>query len=218
MADKNLKIDHIRKDYVKHSLDKGDLNDDPIAQFKKWFQDALDSGVLEPTVMSLSTVDPQGEPSSRIVLLKDVDNEGFTFYTNHESDKGNDIEYNPNVALLFFWGELERQVRIKGVAEKVDSHTATEYFQSRPKGSQIGAWASDQSKIIPNREVLQERVASLEARYQNDDVLPKPDSWGGYLIRSNELEFWQGRSSRLHDRFRYTKSQEGVWLIDRLSP
>ena len=214
----DLKIDHIRRDYIKHSLDRDDLSDQPLDQFKKWFKDALDAQVIEPTVMCLSTVDADGRPSARIVLLKDVHEEGFTFYTNQESDKGKQIEQNPKVTLLFYWGELERQVRIKGVAEKIDDASATEYFQSRPKGSQIGAWASHQSEVIPGREVLQERVMELEKKYKKVEKLPKPRYWGGYLIRPQEFEFWQGRSSRLHDRFRYIQAGPDNWQIDRLSP
>jgi len=207
----------IRKDYTKASLDVTTINADPIVQFEAWFNEALKAEVLEPNAMTLSTVNAQGRPSSRIVLLKGIHQSKFVFYTNYQSDKGKDLEINHACSLLFFWPELERQVRIEGTAERVDAATSDEYFQSRPRASQIGAWSSPQSTAIQSREILEQRVKEIEKRFHGLEVLPRPHQWGGYVVTPLRMEFWQGRASRLHDRILFSPSGE-TWSINRLSP
>jgi len=207
----------LRKDYSKASLDVSSVNPDPVAQFEKWFKEALESQVPEPNAMTLSTVNADGRPSGRIVLLKGIEMAKFVFFTNYQSSKGHDLEKNPGCALTFFWQELERQVRIEGIAERIDEKRSTEYFQSRPRGSQVGAWSSPQSTIIANRIILEERVTEIEKKFDGQAVLPKPHQWGGYAIEPFMMEFWQGRQSRLHDRVQYTKI-DGAWQIHRLAP
>lgn len=209
-------IQNLRQDYRAAQLSEHDVERDPIQQFKKWFKDAVDAQLYEPNVMTLATADTDGKPSARIVLLKGVDENGFVFYTNYESKKGQELIENPQAALVFFWAELERQVRIEGVVTKVDEQTSAEYFHSRPIGSQIGASASPQSKVISDRKLLEEQVAVLTAQYEGKEI-PRPLNWGGYLIEPTYLEFWQGRSSRLHDRIIYDLV-EGSWIINRLAP
>jgi pyridoxamine 5'-phosphate oxidase len=207
----------LRKDYLKASLDVASVSANPIEQFEIWFKEALKSEVLEPNAMTLSTVNVEGKPSARIVLLKGVENSRFLFFTNYQSDKGKDLEHNPSCALTFFWPELERQVRIEGIAARVDASRSEAYFQSRPRGSQIGAWASPQSTIIENREILEQRVAQLEERFKDKSVLPKPQQWGGYEVEPLLIEFWQGRPSRLHDRIQFRRI-ENEWKCHRLAP
>jgi pyridoxamine 5'-phosphate oxidase len=211
----NYKIANIRSDYTMKGLEEEDLHRNPLNQFEKWFEEVLSSGLEEPNAMLLSTVN-NGKPSSRIVLLKDLDF-GFKFFTNYDSKKGQQIAENPNVALTFFWKELERQVRIEGTAEKVTSKESDEYFASRPRGSQIGAWVSQQSAAIASREVLEITHADLERKFEGDDI-PRPAHWGGYRVTPNYIEFWQGRPSRLHDRLAYTRLSQDDWKIERLSP
>lgn len=210
-------ISEIRKEYTKASLDVKSVAQNPLEQFNAWFNEAIKAEVPEPNAMTLSTVDGHGKPSARIVLLKGVERERFLFFTNHQSQKGKELDANPACALTFFWPELERQVRISGMADRVDAKIAEVYFQSRPRGSQIGAWASPQSSVIQNRELLEGRVKEIEKRFEGKDVLPKPHQWGGYEIVPFEIEFWQGRASRLHDRIVYYL-KEGKWLIHRLAP
>ena len=210
-------IADIRKDYTKASLDVKNVSEDPIVQFQKWFKEALASEVPEPNAMNLATVNRDGRPSSRIVLLKGVEYNKFVLLTNYQSDKGQELEHNPACALTFFWPELERQVRIEGIASRIDDKRSEEYFQSRPRGSQIGAWASPQSTLLDNREILEERVKQIEERFKDLKVLPKPKQWGGFEIDPLLFEFWQGRPSRLHDRIRYIKT-DNVWKIYRVSP
>jgi len=210
-------ISEIRKEYSKATLDVSEVAQNPLLQFNKWFNEALKAEVLEPNAMTLSTVDGHGKPSARIVLLKGVERDRFLFYTNYQSQKGKELDANPACALTFFWPELERQVRISGITERVDPKTAEAYFQSRPRGSQIGAWASPQSSVIKNRKLLEDRVTEIEKRFEGKDTLPKPHQWGGYEIIPFEIEFWQGRASRLHDRIVYYL-KEGKWLIHRLAP
>lgn len=210
-------IASLRKEYTKAALDARSVSQDPISQFTKWFEEAVTARVPEPNAMNLSTVNENGRPASRIVLLKGIEDYKFVFYTNHQSRKGHELDTNPACALTFFWPELERQVRIEGVALRVDDQRAEKYFQSRPRGSQIGAWASPQSTLISDRSILEERVKKLEDKFKGQDVLPKPNQWGGYEIDPLMIEFWQGRPSRLHDRILYTKD-DGVWKINRLAP
>jgi len=210
-------ISDIRKDYKKHLLLEKDVLSDPIAQFNKWFEDALKAEVIEPNAMTLSTLSPQGMPAGRIVLLKGVEDNGFVFYTNYQSNKGKELMEHPAAALTFFWPELERQVRIQGTVEKVSKETSEAYFKSRPKASQIGAWSSPQSTIIANRDILDERQKQLTEKFADDDSLPKPEQWGGYIVRPLSIEFWQGRPGRLHDRILYTLTKDR-WVINRLAP
>jgi pyridoxamine 5'-phosphate oxidase len=208
---------HIRKDYSKATLDVKSVAKDPIQQFTHWFNEATTSEVPEPNAMTLSTVNEQGRPAARIVLLKGVENGKFVFYTNYQSRKGKELEQNPACSLTFFWSALERQVRIDGVATRIDAKRSEEYFQSRPRGSQIGAWASPQSTFIKDRGLLEARAQQIEEKFKGMAVLPKPHQWGGYEIDPFMIEFWQGRPSRLHDRIVYTKVDE-LWRIDRLAP
>jgi len=211
------KIADLRKEYTKASLDINSVNKNPLGQFGKWFDEALSSNALEPSAMTLATISETGRPSARIVLLKGVSNDRFYFYTNYQSQKGKELENNPACALTFFWPELERQVRISGFAERATAEESDEYFQSRPRGSQVGAWASPQSVVIKDRSILEARVKELEEKYKNDKVLPRPKQWGGFAVAPFEIEFWQGRPSRLHDRILYTLI-DGNWKINRLAP
>lgn len=209
-------LQKLREDYSKHSLDESDVNSDPVEQFESWMKEAIDAEVPEPNAMTLSTVDANNKPHSRVVLLKGIEEGDFVFYTNWQSEKGSELEQNPSAALCFLWLELERQVRIEGVAEKLSQEESEEYFKKRPYKSQIGALASNQSSVVPNREFLEKRFEELEEKYNEGDV-PKPESWGGYRIKPEVLEFWQGRRSRLHDRIKYEKVGN-KWDIKRLSP
>ncbi|MFN7118804.1 MAG: pyridoxamine 5'-phosphate oxidase [Saprospiraceae bacterium] len=211
-------IENLRQDYRLASLDISDVAANPIEQFKKWFAEALEAQLPEPNAMTLATATPDGKPTLRVVLLKSFDYNGFVFYTNYNSRKGKELATNPHAALSFLWLELERQVRIEGTIEKVSAEESTVYFQSRPKGSQIGAWASPQSTVIPNRNVLEDTVAALNQRYENEPVLPRPEYWGGYVVKPTLVEFWQGRSNRLHDRLQYTWQSDQTWKIERLAP
>ena len=198
-------------------MDPSSISKDPITQFEKWFDEALKSKALEPNAMTLATLSPSGTPTSRIVLLKGVESGHFIFYTNYQSKKGRELEKNPACSLNFFWPELERQVRIAGAAERVSPETSDAYFQSRPRPSQIGAWASPQSTIIKDRVILEQRVLEIEKRFKDQKVLPRPKQWGGFKVIPFEIEFWQGRSSRLHDRISYTQV-DNKWVINRLAP
>jgi len=209
--------ENIRKSYHHGELNLSHLTADPIDLFRQWWKEVIDADISEPNAMTLSTVSAELHASSRTVLLKGIYDHGFEFYTNYQSRKGMEMEQNPNVALLFFWKELERQVRIEGIAEKVSRKRSQEYFQSRPLGSQIGAWASPQSKVIEDRSELDNAVTRIEEKFIGQDPLPVPDHWGGYIIRPNLFEFWQGRPDRLHDRFEY-RLENKVWKINRLAP
>lgn len=209
-------IAHLRKDYTLNGLRQGDVLKNPIEQFERWFEEALASEVLEPNGMVLSTIGVDGYPHGRVVLLKDVNQHGFSFYTNYSSHKGEDLSQNPVASLTFWWPELERQVRILGKVEKVSAKESDDYFAIRPRGSQIGAWVSAQSHTISNREVLVEKLATLEAQFANQ-VVPRPPHWGGYRVKPHQIEFWQGRPSRLHDRICY-RIELNDWKIERLSP
>jgi pyridoxamine 5'-phosphate oxidase len=209
--------ENIRQSYHRAELNEADLLKDPFEQFNHWWKDVLDANLKEANAMTLATVGSDGQPSARTVLLKGISNHGFEFYTNYESKKANAMKENPKVALLFFWKELERQIRIEGVVEKVSRDRSKEYFQSRPLGSQIGAWASPQSRIIEDREVLDNAVSRIEQKFIGQDPLPLPDHWGGYIVKPHLFEFWQGRQDRLHDRFEYLLENKS-WTIRRLAP
>ncbi|MEB3292516.1 MAG: pyridoxamine 5'-phosphate oxidase [Synechococcales bacterium] len=209
-------IADLRRDYTLQSLLETDVDPSPIVQFQCWFAQAVTAQVPEPNAMTLATASPEGFPAARIVLLKDVDDRGFTFFTNYNSDKGKELDRNPQAALVFLWHELERQVRIQGQVERVNSQDSDRYFYSRPHNSRLGAWASNQSEVIPDRQILDQRLAALQVEYANKEV-PRPEYWGGFRVIPRLIEFWQGRSSRLHDRIRY-QFQDEVWRIDRLSP
>jgi len=211
-----MSLADLRKSYTLGGLRRADLNPDAIAQFQQWMQQALDANLTEPTAMALATADETGRPSVRIVLLKGVDEGGFLFFTNYESRKAKELALNPNAALTLYWAELERQVRITGTVTKAPREISEKYFQSRPHGHKLSAWVSNQSETIPNRETLKKRLAELEARFPGD--VPLPPCWGGYLLSPVEIEFWQGRPNRLHDRFRYAKRPGRGWLIERLAP
>lgn len=210
-------IASLRKEYTKAVLDVNSVLQDPISQFTKWFDEAIAAKVPEPNAMNLATVNENGRPSSRVVLLKGIEDYMFVFYTNYQSRKGKELDNNPACSLTFFWPELERQVRIEGVALRVDEKRSEKYFQSRPRGSQVGAWASPQSTLISDRSLLEERAKQIEEKFKGQEILPKPNQWGGFEIDPLMIEFWQGRPSRLHDRILYTKD-DGVWKINRLAP
>lgn len=207
----------MRQNYARESLTETDVRPDPFAQFAAWFNEAVSSELLEPNAMTLATATPDGQPSARTVLLKDFDNQGFVFYTNYGSRKADNLATNPRAALLFTWLDLQRQIRIEGTVEKVSAEESEAYFQSRPRESQIGAWASPQSQVVAGREALEARVAELEARFAGIEKLPLPPTWGGYRLRPHLFEFWQGRPSRLHDRIQFSKTGDS-WAIERLAP
>ncbi len=207
----------IRTDYQSASLNENGMLADPFAQFDKWFREAMEAEVMEVNAMNLATATPDGKPASRIVLLKGLDERGFTFFTNYHSDKGQMLTANPHAALTFFWPELERQVRIEGEVEKVTTQESDEYFASRPKGSQIGAWVSEQSYEIESREELDKKLEELTVFYADKNVM-RPPHWGGFRVLPHTVEFWQGRPSRLHDRLKYIKGGEDFWKLVRLSP
>lgn len=213
---KNINIEAIRTDYRLLKLDEKQVDKNPLIQFSTWFEQAVQADLEEVNAMTLATVGANGTPSARIVLLKDLEDNGFIFYTNYESNKGRELAANPNASLVFFWPALQRQVRINGLVEKVSTKTAENYFQSRPIGSQFGAWASPQSQVITNRKVLEQNLQSVVEKYK-DQTIPKPPHWGGYKVIPTLIEFWQGRASRLHDRILYTKVGE-EWKIERLAP
>jgi len=210
-------IKDLRLEYSKEALDISDVVQDPILQFQHWMKEALDADLIEPYAMTLSTVGLDLKPSSRIVLLRGVSQQGFTFFTNYESKKGENLLENPNAALNFFWPELERQVRIEGTVEKTSAEESAEYFHSRPKGNRLGAWASDQSRPIESQAALQKKAEHVSNKYENEELVPCPAHWGGYRLIPSYFEFWQGRPSRLHDRIIFEKTVDG-WKTGRLQP
>jgi pyridoxamine 5'-phosphate oxidase len=215
-----MKIADLRTEYMRETLDEADVAPDPLRQFTHWFDEAVKAQVPEPNAMTLATVAADGRPSARIVLLKGFDARGFVFYTNYGSRKGRELAAAPQASLLFFWAELERQVRIEGRVARVDAAEADEYYASRPRLSRLGAWASPQSEPIAGREALEARFAAVAAQYEHvGDRVPRPPHWGGYVLDPDLIEFWQGRQSRLHDRIRYRRqAPDAAWTIDRLAP
>ena len=198
-------------------LRRRDVDPDPVKQFANWFTAAIEAGIRDVNAMTLATAGRDGKPSARIVLLKGFDQDGFVFFTNYQSEKGRQLEENPHAACVFYWIELDRQIRVSGRVEKTARDESERYFHSRPLGSQLGAWASRQSEVLDARRVLDARMAEMTERYA-DGPVPLPPLWGGYLIKPDVFEFWQGRANRLHDRFRYTRRPDGSWQIDRLAP
>jgi pyridoxamine 5'-phosphate oxidase len=207
----------LRRDYALMSLSEGDVDADPIVQFTRWFEQALAGEIAEPNAMTVATATRDGIPSARMVLLKGFDARGFVFYTNYESQKGQELAENPVAALVFHWVELHRQVRVAGAVERVSAEESDAYFQSRPRGSRLGAWVSHQSTVLTGREEIETRLAALTAQY-GEGAIPLPPYWGGYRVIPASVEFWQGRPSRLHDRLRYRRQPDGSWCIERLSP
>ncbi len=205
-----------KKSNQNNELNETSVDKNPFIQFAKWYESILHSNLNEPTSMMLSTADVNGNPSARIVLLKEIDDSGFVFYTNYGSRKGKDLEENPKAALTFFWDEVRMQIRIEGRIEKISRETSKEYFSSRPRESQIGAWVSAQSSVIPNREMLENKYVELKEKFGNEEI-PLPDFWGGYRLIPNYFEFWQGRENRLHDRICY-KKENNDWKIFRIAP
>jgi len=212
-----MSIADLRREYSLTGLRKADLAADPLQQFRHWFDQALAAGTNEPNAMVLATADAAGKPSTRVVLLKGLDERGFVFFTNYESRKARELAVNRHAALNFFWVELERQVCVTGSVTQVPREEAEAYFKTRPRGSRLGAWASKQSETVPSREVLEARLQELETKYPGEEI-PLPPFWGGYVLAPGEIDFWQGRPNRLHDRFRYSKQSDGRWLVERLSP
>ena len=213
----DMELAHLRENYIKGGLAERDLHKNPFEQFRIWFEQAQSAKITEPNAMTLATATLDGIPSARIVLLKHFDEQGFVFFTNYESQKADELEENPNVALIFYWAELERQVRITGTVDKTSREEAETYFAKRPRASQLGAWASEQSTVVPGRQVLEEQLASLTKWYEGQEI-PAPPYWGGYRVRPEAIEFWQGRESRLHDRLVFNRLDESKWEIERLSP
>jgi pyridoxamine 5'-phosphate oxidase len=212
-----MDVSDLRHSMTGASLEREDLDDDPIVQFETWFREACETGHIDPNAVSLATVDQDNRPSSRTILLKYFDERGFVFFTNLESSKAAHIEMNPEVALLFFWRELGRQVSIRGIATRISTGETLKYFATRPRGSQIGAWVSSQSSVISSRSLLEAKFEELKRKFSDKEV-PLPSFWGGYRVVPAEIEFWQGRTNRLHDRFLYRQQDDAAWTIERLAP
>lgn len=212
-----MDLTRLRHEYAQRGLDEADADPDPFVQFGRWAADALAANLPEPNAMTLATATPDGRPSARMVLLRGFDPQGFVFYTNYDGRKGGELAANPWAALVFYWAELERQIRIEGAVAPVAAAESDAYFQSRPPGSRLGAWASPQSQVIADRSDLERRLAAVTARFA-DGPIPRPPHWGGYRVVPDSIEFWQGRPSRLHDRLRYHRVPTGGWLRERLAP
>lgn len=210
-------VSKMRKEYRRAELDESTVHPDPFVQFSAWFEEASNADFEEPNAMALATVDSAGKPSSRMVLLKSYDEHGFVFFTNYNSQKGRDLARNPRAALLFWWDKLGRQIHVEGEVEKISAQESSEYFNSRARGSQLSAWASNQGAVIPGREVLINRIEQLSKEYEGREI-PRPPHWGGFRVKPLVFEFWQGRPNRLHDRLQYRKLPDGSWIIERLAP
>lgn len=214
----NKDLGNYRRDYDKTELSKKNVSENPIEFFQKWFYEAEEyASIVDVTAMTIATIGTDGFPKNRVVLLKKYTWEGFIFYTNYNSEKGKSIAKNPNVCLSFFWPSIERQIIIKGVAEKLPENLSDGYFESRPDGSKLGAWASDQSEVVPSRTYLDDKLSSFEKKYNNLEI-PRPKHWGGFMVKPTSIEFWQGRPNRMHDRIRYTLQKDFNWKIERLAP
>lgn len=212
-----MKLEDVRREYLRGGLKREDLAEDPISQFEAWLKQAIDADIQDPTAMTVATVNANGQPSQRIVLLKQVDQKGFVFFTNYESRKAKEIETNPLVSLHFPWHMLERQVKICGRAERVSTAESLKYFLSRPEESQLAAWASEQSRPVSSRQVLMQQFNAIKNKFSKGEI-PLPDFWGGYRIVPSSIEFWQGGANRLHDRFEYQRQEDDSWQIERLAP
>lgn len=212
-----MNVSGLRRSGTGFALDREDLTDDPIVQFEDWFRYACETVPMDPNAFTVSTVDSEGRPSSRTVLLKYFDEKGFVFFTNYESNKAKEIDANPNVSMLFFWSDAARQVKVRGKAERIPASETLKYFMSRPRGSQIGAWVSAQSSIISSRSLLENKFQEMKQKFSNKEI-PLPSFWGGYRVVPEVVEFWQGRRNRLHDRFQFTKQDDDSWSIERLAP
>ncbi len=210
-------IEKIRQSYERDALDEAQLHPDPCQQLRQWIDDAITEQVIEPNAMCLATVDEEGHPDARFVLLRGLDERGLVFYTNRQSAKGKQLAHNPHATVVFWWGALERQVRIVGSVELVSEEEADAYFATRPRGHQLSAWVSPQSEVVPSREWLEQRAQEIEAHFEGQPV-PRPDYWTGYRIVPHTFEFWQGRRNRLHDRIRYVRQEDGSWRKERLAP
>lgn len=217
MSEIKKAIRDLRIEYTQAVLSEHEVNDNPFIQFESWMEEAIKSSVNEPNAMHLATISSTGRPAGRVVLLRGITQQGFVFFTNYDSKKGQDLATHPVAALTFFWPELERQIRIEGVVEQISAADSDAYFYSRPRGNRLGAWASPQSKVIDNRDELDRLSSVMLAKFPGDAPIPRPAHWGGYRVRPDSMEFWQGRASRLHDRIRYIKSTQG-WLTERLAP
>ncbi len=214
----SLSLEELREEYKRGALDEVNSDPNPMRQFRRWMEEAQAAELKEPNAMTLATATPDGKPSGRIVLLKELLPDGFVFYTNYTSRKGREMEANPQVALTFYWGELERQVRVEGRITKVSREKSETYFRGRPKGSRLGALVSHQSEVLPSRKPLEAKLEELQSRYADTEDVPAPDWWGGYCVKPEALEFWQGRENRLHDRLLYRRTHENGWAVERLSP
>jgi len=208
----------LRHEYDAHGLRRADLHSDPFKQFAAWFAAALAADIRDVNAMTVATATRDGKPSARIVLLKGFDERGFAFFTNYDSEKGRQLEANPHAALCFFWVKLERQVRISGLVERTSREDSAAYFHSRPAGARLGAWVSKQSEVIDSRQILDARLEQMKERFEGEGEISLPPHWGGYRVKPEQIEFWQGRPNRLHDRFRYSRRADGTWQIDRLAP
>ncbi len=216
--DNRLSLADLRLTYAREGLSESDTSPDPLVQFNHWFGQALEAQLIEPNAMTLATVSPAGRPSARMVLLKEIDGRDFVFYTNYGSRKGRELAANPYAALVFYWAELERQVRIEGEVGKLSRAQSEAYFATRPRGSQLGAWVSRQSQVVGSKAELERKLAEMEAQHQGSGQVPAPEYWGGFRVKAAKIEFWQGRPDRLHDRLQYSIKEDGSWRIDRLSP